>query len=836
VVNDVLTSIASVLNLCGPSNDESHDINIEEIVDKIHSIKTSMSEYFEGLDPLVVEYIESLKTFDHLWQDDINASLTAFQEEYPTQTEWKEKVMYYVNIEKQISCLPTSLTIGPILLITFPMRATLQSISSNWKSKFASHLHRLAKTALDTLVDQQKKMMELLTTPVAVEDLPFLKEVLELLEHIDELQHSIDEHYIPVEDMYNQLNEFNLTLERTESEDIKSLRQKWNELTLKATEVHSYLLIDQRMVYAQETVRQVKEFVVQTIQFRNAFDTEGPLAPGLTPNQAVVRVGYFMNQCKALQIKRELLDTIQKLMNIPLTVYHELKQTQEELSYLSALYSNYQSFISFDESFRSTLWSVVDIDSAINEVEGFWSGFFSLPPEQQEWEASRKLSQEIMNYRQTLPLLRKLHNKEIRNRHWIQIMNISNFNFPLETKLLKLNHLLEANLLRYTGEIKGIIENAQKEQEMEYQFLAIEEEWLEQVFHFDTQELPLLSPSHSMLLLESLDSTQTQLTVMLMSKHIDPLRNEAAQWVGKLGTVAEVLQLWLSVQELWLSLEPVYNDKFSSEEYADDNLEELHDFCEITETWVSLMNKTLALKNCIQCCITCDEPILPILQKLKCDLEKCKESLATYLIEKRNAFPRLYFIPNDGLLTLLSNSMSINHIKPYLGSLFGNIVSLTADSSNPLSIATVTSAEGEKLQLTQEVLMTNNIEDWLTNLLKSTHVSIRELLLRSMDNDMPSLEELIVYQLTQVACISMHHQWTKDNELALVSCRYDRRALPGLRAKFNNLVVMKLSVLLTRMTWKQSNEPITHLHRIRMETLTVVCLILLLYHTILYYY
>ena len=71
---------------------------------------------------------------------------------------------------------------------------------------------------------------------------------------------------------------------------------------------------------------------------------------------------------------------------------------------------------------------------------------------------------------------------------------------------------------------------------------------------------PLLSPSQSLSLLEQLDSTQTQLATMLTSRHIHPLRNETSQWAGKLSSIAEVLQLWVSVQELWLSLQPVFNN------------------------------------------------------------------------------------------------------------------------------------------------------------------------------------------------------------------------------------------------------------------------------------
>ena len=84
-----------------------------------------------------------------------------------------------------------------------------------------------------------------------------------------------------------------------------------------------------------------------------------------------------------------------------------------------------------------------------------------------------------------------------------------------------------------------------------------------QVLQFETHssfDLPLLSLTQSFSLLEQLDSTQTELAIMLTSRYIHPLKNECAQWAGKLASIAEILHVWLSVQELWLSLQPVFSN------------------------------------------------------------------------------------------------------------------------------------------------------------------------------------------------------------------------------------------------------------------------------------
>lgn len=60
-------------------------------------------------------------------------------------------------------------------------------------------------------------------------------------------------------------------------------------------------------------------------------------------------VGMFLDSCEDLKTKRDLLGSVQKLLDIPITPYLELDQTEKDISYLSALYRNYQHFLAFDK-------------------------------------------------------------------------------------------------------------------------------------------------------------------------------------------------------------------------------------------------------------------------------------------------------------------------------------------------------------------------------------------------------------------------------------------------------------------------------------------------------
>ena len=113
----------------------------------------------------------------------------------------------------------------------------------------------------------------------------------------------------------------------------------------------------------------------------------------------------------------------------------------------------------------------------------------------------------------------------------------------------------------------------------------------------------------------------------------------------------------------------------------------------------------------------------------------------------------------------------------------------------------------------------------MSKLLLSTQSTLRQLILQAVDIKDPasfSLEECAHDSITQVANMAIYFQWMRECEQALVQCRYDRRALPGTRNKFNSWAIGKLSNLLMKNAWKISEDPMTRVQRIKLESLAMV--------------
>ena len=73
----------------------------------------------------------------------------------------------------------------------------------------------------------------------------------------------------------------------------------------------------------------------------------------------------------------------------------------------------------------------------------------------------------------------------------------------------------------------------------------------------------------------------------------------------------------------------------------------------------------------------------------------------------------------------------------------------------------------------------------------------------------------------QVCRFGMLFYWTKECEQGVAEIKYDRKALNNTSKKFGS-VINKLPVLLMRGTWKNVDETMTPIHKIRLERMVTV--------------
>uniref|UniRef100_A0A8C4Q5K4 Dynein heavy chain linker domain-containing protein n=1 Tax=Eptatretus burgeri TaxID=7764 RepID=A0A8C4Q5K4_EPTBU len=126
-----------------------------------------------------------------------------------------------------------------------------------------------------------------------------------------------------------------------------------------------------------------------------------------------------------------------------------------------------------------------------------------------------------------------------------------------------------------------------------------------------------------------------------------------------------------------------------------------------------------------------DEQLLESLKEGRCLLEQVQKGLSDYLETKRAAFPRFYFLSDDELLEILSQTRDPTAVQPHLRKCYENIAWLCFEDD--LSIWAMRSGEGEQVSFCETINPTGNVEDWLREVETTMRASIRDSIRRSLD-------------------------------------------------------------------------------------------------------
>jgi len=100
-------------------------------------------------------------------------------------------------------------------------------------------------------------------------------------------------------------------------------------------------------------------------------------------------------------------------------------------------------------------------------------------------------------------------------------------------------------------------------------------------------------------------------------------------------------------------------------------------------------------------------------------LDEIQKSLEDYLETKRGAFPRFYFLSNDELLEILSQTRNAKAVQPHLRKCFDNMVKVEFTPGNESQeIIGMWSAETEYVAFSESVFARGPVEFWLSNIEK----------------------------------------------------------------------------------------------------------------------
>ncbi|EAY19693.1 Dynein heavy chain family protein [Trichomonas vaginalis G3] len=375
-------------------------------------------------------------------------------------------------------------------------------------------------------------------------------------------------------------------------------------------------------------------------------------------------------------------------------------------------------------------------------------------------QIATELKQECNEMKDHIPLLTALLNPGMKQRHWQKLSEEIGFEFALDDEIT-LNDALELKLEDKIDVVSEVVGVASKEYSIETALQKMYSEWEEVVLDIspykDTGTYVLKGSDD---IIQKLDDDMVMTNTMEFSPYKKPFEERLNRWEATLKLITYVIEEWLECQRSWLALEPI----FSSPDIRKQLPTESERFSTVDKTWRKILDNAYRTPQALKFC-----PSDKLLEDFKHNnklLGHVQRGLNDYLESKRVAFPRFYFLSNDELLSILSQTKDPTAVQRHLRRCFENIGSLTFEKD--LKMTEMNSCENEKVPFVRGIYPEGNVENWLLEVEADMRETLRDIMKKAVEQypKVPRTEWVLNWP-SQVVLAGAMIYWTKHVEEAI---------------------------------------------------------------------
>ncbi|CAD2219005.1 dynein heavy chain, axonemal [Angomonas deanei] len=708
---------------------------------------------------------EYLTTYDELLallRLDKNQFIEAYAQEEHSLEEMKEEIFKHLKAKRTVSDrIPPFLTVGNFVVdcqsFRFLMAKKEEDIAKLIMKYISTTARKKSTEIRDGFVGITKIIEKQPQTP---------EKLFELLQYIDNMGEPVAELVQSIEEVrqhYAILETFQFELTDDES------KQKWEavawprQLALRTSSVKKELEKTQEELHAS-LAKEQEEFSKRVEQLQRIVATFSKYTDANEADKVAAEVKKQNIEIRQCIDAARSINNDQRLFNDRPTDYRSVFELDKEFKPYSDLWLTTYGWQESYRRWNTDAFDTLDADEIENTVTTSAKTMASLAKTFKDKTATlnivEELREKIEAFKPWVPIITSLRHPGMKERHWKGLSEKLNMKLAPGDTILLLEDC--EPLLAHKDEIVSYCEVAAKESQIEKALHEMRAKWEGKVFAIDEyKETGTFILKDTTEIVELLDE-HLNLTQQLQFSPFKKYFEEAiTDWERSLNLISDVLEQWVECQRTWRYLEPI----FSSDDIAN-QLPKLTKFFEkVDKTWRRIMGNVQQQPVVLEFCIGTNK-LLDQLREANKILEEVQRGLNDYLADKRQTFPRFYFLSDDELLDILSQSREVRRIDANISKLFEFIAKLEWEGEN--TIVGFHSVEGEFIPAATNLIPEGNVEIWLQKVEKLMKESVHNQVKLSYEAYLSTQRSKWVLEWCAQAVIAVAQvYWTQGCEESL---------------------------------------------------------------------
>ena len=339
------------------------------------------------------------------------------------------------------------------------------------------------------------------------------------------------------------------------------------------------------------------------------------------------------------------------------------------------------------------------------------------------------LKENLNEFQEYVPLVKAIANEAWNEDHWKKLYSIASTpDEEQDPKHETVMSLVSKKMNNYIEEIQEISHRAQREFKLKQTLERMKKE-------AEAQVLPVI-PYKDTYIIETVEDLQaildeqiTSVQAMKSSPYAKPIERQCREWEQRLLHIQETLDLWIKFQGAWMSLKPI----FSSDDIMKHMPAETRMFRQVDLSWNMQMEST-SKDSAVLEAVAIDGSTLNLFKDANKTLEEIQKSMHNYLESKRLAFPRFFFLSDEDLLDILSQTKDPLKVQDHLNKCFEAIDKVVF--TEKMEVTHMVSPEKETIELIEKIDVNEgerkgNVEFWMGDIEKTMYKTIKDITKKS---------------------------------------------------------------------------------------------------------